>query len=377
VRDERDFVAALRTHRYGTIVLGELQPSGGDDEREDDSSLRLSEPAALELKASVIAGAGIVWIKTHPDEDEDLLPLFGAKSTGVLSNLSQVILPNSPATTAGTWTTHGYGLRLKLAGGTRVGDLSPGQLPALVISQYGDGRTALVAFDPSAFSDSQGAMSTLANVLSYAESTRTDTFPGGIVQLQWTASQLTAPTDVELKAHLPAGWSFVAAPAGTISSATDAVWDQHVVSDTAVFAALAKIPFTKGTYAISAQLSQNQSGTMTPLAQNSFNVALAVSRDDLGAKALNLLNAMKVPPRTQPRLQQVIWLVQSAINRSQTNANDALYSIGQLTMALDGLSEIETAPDGTAVALAQLLEAYETLWASYPASQSGWQHGND
>ncbi len=116
---------------------------------------------------------------------------------------------------------------------------------------------------------------------------------------------------------------------------------------------------------------------MTPLAQNSFNVALAVSRDDLGAKALNLLNAMKVPPRTQPRLQQVIWLVQSAINRSQTNANDALYSIGQLTMALDGLSEIETAPDGTAVALAQLLEAYETLWASYPASQSGWQHGND
>jgi hypothetical protein len=46
-------------------------------------------------------------------------------------------------------------------------------------------------------------------------------------------------------------------------------------------------------------------------------------------------------------------------------------------MALDELSEIETAPDGTAVALAQLLEAYETLWASYPAGQTGWQHDSD
>ena len=337
----------------------------------------MSDPAVLELKASVIAGAGIVWIKTHPDEDEDLLPLFGARSIGVLSNLTQVILPNSPATTAGTFTTHGFGLRVKLAGGTRVGNLNPGQLPAMVISQYGDGRTALVAFDPSAFNDSQAAMGTLANVLSYAASTNTEAFPGGIVQLQWTASQLTAPSDVELKAHLPTSLSFVAAPGGTVSSATDAVWDRHVTSDTAVFSALAKVPFTKGTYTVSAQLSQNQSGTMTPLAQNSFNVSLAVSRDDLGAKALNLLNAMKPPRNCEDRLQQVIWLVKSALNRSQNNANDALYSIGQLTQALDQLSGIETAPDGTAVAVAQLLEAYETLWASYPPGQTGWNHDND
>src|SRR5262249_41479892 len=120
VRNETDFIAALRTHRYGTILLGELQPSSYDDEREDDSSLRLSYTAEMELKASVIAGAGLVWIKTHPDEDEDLIPLFGAKSIGVLANLTQVTLPNSPATVAGTWTTHGFGLRLKLMGGTHV-----------------------------------------------------------------------------------------------------------------------------------------------------------------------------------------------------------------------------------------------------------------
>ena len=380
VRDEQDFIAALRTHRYGTVLLGELQPSSSNyyGDGEDDSSLRLSDAADDELKASIVAGAGIVWIKTSPGEDEDLLPLFGVKSNGVLSNVSQVILPNSAASTAGTWSTHGFALRLRLLGGTAVGVLSPGQLPALVISQYGDGRTALMTFDPSAFSNTQGAMSTLANVLNYAGSTSTDSFPGGIVELQWTATQLTAPIDVELKADLPAGWSFVAAPNGTISSSTtEAVWDQHVTTSSAVFSALAKVPFTKGSYAISAQLSQNQSGTKTPLAQTTFNVSLAVSRDDLSAKALNLLNAMKVPRSQQSQLQQVIWYVQSAINRSQNNVNDALYSIGQLTQAMDELSEIETAPDATAVAVAQLLEAYETLWASYPPGQTGWKHYDD
>ena len=97
----------------------------------------------------------------------------------------------------------------------------------------------------------------------------------------------------------------------------------------------------------------------------------------MSAKALNLLTAMKAPGHKQEELQEVISLVHSAVNRSQNNANDAQYSISQLTQAVDELSEIETAPDATAVALAQLLEAYETLWASYPASQTGWKHDND
>jgi hypothetical protein len=287
VRNETDFITALRTHRYGTIVLGELQlPAHGGD-GEDDSSLRLSDSAADEMEASVIGGTGLVWIKASPDEEDDVLPLFGAKPIGVISNLSQVVLPNSVASSAGSWTTHGYGLKLKLMGGTNVGSLVPGQLPAMVVSQYGDGRTALMAFDPSAFNDPQAGMTVLDNVLSYAESSSTDAFPGGIMQLTWTASALVAPIDVELKAHLPAGWSIVAAPGGTISSPTDAVWDQHVTSDSYVFSGLVKVPFTKGTSSVSAVLYQNQSGTLTQLAQNSFNLTLSVSRDDLGAQALN------------------------------------------------------------------------------------------
>jgi hypothetical protein len=226
-----------------------------------------------------------------------------------------------------------------------------------------------MAFDPSAFNDPQGGMTVLDNVLSYAESSSTDSFPGGITQLTWTASALVAPIDVELKAHLPTGWSFVAAPGGTISSPTDAVWDQHVTSDSYVFSGLVKVPFTKGTSSVSAVLYQNQSGTLTQLAQNSFNLTLSVSRDDLGAQALNLLNAMKVPHSQQGQLRQVISLVQSALNHSQNNANDALYSIRLLSQALEELAEIEPAPDATAVAVAKLLGAYETLWSSCPTPQ--------
>jgi hypothetical protein len=239
----------------------------------------------------------------------------------------------------------------------------------MVVSQYGDGRTALMAFDPSAFNDPQGGMTVLDNVLSYAESSSTDAFPGGIMQLTWTASALVAPIDVELKAHLPTGWSFVAAPGGTVSSPTDAVWDQHVTSDSYVFSGLVKVPFTKGTSSVSAVLYQNQSGTLTQLAQNSFNLTLSVSRDDLGAQALNLLNAMKVPHSQQGQLRQVISLVQSALNHSQNNANDALNSIRLLSQALEELAEIEPAPDATAVAVAKLLGAYESLWSSYPPPQ--------
>jgi hypothetical protein len=367
VRNEDAFVAALRSRRYSTVLFAELHNGGSNGgSGEDDENLQMSSLTALELQAAAASGTGVVWIKTHPDNNEHLQDLFGAKPNGSLPNLTQVVLPNSVASVVGTWNIQGFGMKVKLVGGTKVGDLKPGSQPAMVISQYGDGRTALMMFDPSTITDPQGAMDTLANVLRYAMPVVNDSFPGGVVQVEWTASHLAAPLDVELKSQLPAELKFVDADDGVITLPTAAAWNRHVTTDHTVFEALVKLPQTSGTYAIAAQLYDKQVGGSTLLAQSTLSVVLDKSRDSLGATALAVLRDLKVPKNQQSKLQQAIDAVQAAITRTQRTKADASYSIDKLTTAFDKLLQIDAVPNAGAVAVADLVGAYESLWATYP-----------
>ena len=383
VRNEDDFVKALRSRRYSTVLFGELHNGnaghggygayggsggsggdyGGDDD--DDQTLQLSSQTVLELKGTVASGAGLVWIKTHPDNNEHLQALFGAKPNGSLPNLTQVVLPNSAASVAGTWSIHGFGMKVKLMGGTPVGLLKPASQTAMVISQYGDGRTALMAFDPSVISAPQGAMDTLANVLGYARPVNPETQVGSVVQVDWTASHLSPPVSVELKSQVPSGLTFVSVDGGTTTVPTEAVWTRSVTTETSVFNALVRLPQVKGTYTIGAQLRDRGAAGSPQLAAGSVTVTVAKSRDELGATALTALRNLKVPKNQQSKLQKAIDSVQSAVSRSQRSKSDALYSVGKVTVAMDQLLQINSVPNDAFVAVSDLLGAYQALWSSY------------
>jgi hypothetical protein len=381
VRNEDAFLTALRSRRYSTLMLAELQKSGsgggyygsntygggghGDDD-DDDESLHFSSQTMLELKGAVAAGSGLVWIKTHPDNNEHLQPLFGAKPNGSLPNVTQLVLPNSVASVAGTWVIQGPAMKVKMMGGTAVGQLKPGSQPAMVVSQFGDGRTALMAFDPSRISDPQGAMDTLANVLSYARPVNADTQLGSYVQLEWTASHLSPPMSAQLKSQVPAGFAFISVADGTATVPSEAIWTRSVTTDTSVFTALVRIPLAKGSYTIAAQLKDAGAAGTPTLAEATVAVSIAKSRDDLGAAALTALRALKVPNSQKQKVQKAIDYVQSAVSRSQRSKSDALYSIGKTTLALDQLIQCNSVPNDAFVAVAELMGAYESLWSSYP-----------
>jgi hypothetical protein len=365
VRNEEAFVSALRSRRYTTVMFAELHNGGGNGE-EDDTTLQMSSLTVLELKAAAASGTGVIWIKTHPDNNEHLQALFGAKPNGSLPNLTQVVLPNSVASVAGTWGIQGFGMKVKLVGGTKVGELKPATQPAMVISQYGDGRTALVMFDPSTISNPQGAMDTVANVLHYAMPVTSASFPGGVVQVEWSASRLLAPLDVELNSQLAAELKFVDVFDGIITLPTTAVWSRHETADHDLFSALVKLPQTSGAFAIAAQLYDKQVGGSTLLAQSTISVTLEQNRDSLGATALAALRDLRVPKNQQAKLQQALDAVQAAITRPQTTKADASYSIDKLTLAFDKLLQIDAVPNAATVAVADLVGAYESLWASYP-----------
>lgn len=62
VRNKDDFVTALRSRRYTTLLFGELHTAS------NAKSLELDDDIAKEVQATVASGVGLAWIKTHPYE---------------------------------------------------------------------------------------------------------------------------------------------------------------------------------------------------------------------------------------------------------------------------------------------------------------------
>ena len=133
-----------------------------------------------------------------------------------------------------------------------------------------------------------------------------------------------------------------------------------------MFAALVRLPQTKGSYSIAAQLKDAGAAGTPQLAQATVSVTIGKSRDDLGATALTALRNLKVPNNQKASVQRAIDYVQSAVSRSQRSKSDALYSIGKTTLALDQLLQCNTVPNDAVVAVAELMGAYQSLWSSYP-----------
>lgn len=371
VRNEGDFIKALRTRRYTTLLLTELHHGGSDDDDDDDDEsafvLHVSDSTAREIQATVASGVGFVWIKTHPDENEHWNEIFGAKILGALPKLSQVVLENSAASTAGTWETSGSGLRMKATTGTPVGQLLPGKgYPAMIIHRYSNGSTALMGFDPARFSDAQGAVDVLAAVIRFATPASDIVLPGAVAGVRWTASKLVPPIDLRFLQSLPEGMRMVLARDGSITGDSEAVWERSATAERTEFEALVRLPMLKGNYSIAGQLYEKQAGSTTLLIESALPFALVQDRDDLGVQLMNALNTLSVPNNRRSQLQLAIALVQDAIIRPQLTRDDAAYSIGKLLEAMEALRKIEGLRSDIIEMLGALVGAYQTLWASYP-----------
>ncbi|MBI3562427.1 MAG: PD40 domain-containing protein [Gammaproteobacteria bacterium] len=335
VRTKDDFINAIRSRRYTTILLGELQTATGAE------SLSIDDAMAEEIQATVASGVGLAWIKTHPDnitnpgnDKPDWDRFFGVTTTGVILNLTQVVLTGSVASQAGTWATSGFGLQVQAQGGSAVGSLIPDNAhPAMVLNRHGNGNVALVTFDPSAFVDPQGAIDTLHNIVMYAVPVTTTPLPSALTEIRWDTSKLNPPIDVRFEAHLPIGMSFLELDGGQILSAQEAIWDRHLDVDHTSFSALLRLPSAIGAYDVNATLSQQQGVDYSPLVSKTLTVNVTTNREQLGIAVMDTLNSLVVAPGEQKTLDNAIVNVQQALIRQQIITDDIKFSIEELMHA--------------------------------------------
>lgn len=367
VRHKDEFIGALRSRRYTTVLLGELQAATGAQ------SLGIDDAMAEEIQATVASGVGLVWIKTHPDNianpgtgssQPDWGRFFGVTITGVTPNLTQVVLTNSAASQAGTWSTSGFGLQVQGQGGIVVGSLVPGKNnPAQVLNRHGNGNVALVTFDPSAFVDPQGAIDTLHNVLQYGVPLTTTLLPSSLTEIRWDASQLTPPLDVRFEAHLPVGMAFLDLNGGQIVSAQEAVWEQHLDVDRTTFSSLVRLSASTGTFDINSTLLQQQGADLSPIVSNMLTISVTVDRNQLGVQVMDTLTHLVVPMKEKSILADAIVNVQQALIRQQIVLDDIQFSIEELMHAEVLMASLAGDHTELLSKIGLLMTTYQLAWA--------------
>jgi hypothetical protein len=363
VHDEAEFLSALRTRRYTSLVLADLD---GDDRERDSAELKVSKDAGDEVRAMVASGVGLVWIKTSTEDDERWSDLAGAEARGRTKRLEQVVLTESPLGAVGEWTAAGRGLRLKLEGGVGVGRLIPSDdHPAAVLNVYGDGRVALLAFDPAEMADIDAAQSVIRGAIRYSQPAEPALLPGGVTEVRWTASNMVPPLSLRIDAILGDGLSFLRALDGIIQRPQEATWSRRVNTTETAFIALVRLPQEKGDYQVSARLYEIEGGAETLLADKGLVVGLMADRNDLALAVMEALSNLVVLKEDQNKLRSVTDLVQDAIARPQDSRKDAAYAIEKLVGAVDKLTKMKSDQRQAVGKIGQLLATYQLLWRSH------------
>lgn len=397
VTQESEFLKALRTQRYGTVMIlephracaeeqeqehqrtqeGERKHSEHEGRREDSDHerdcgerayehLQISEHVSDELRAMLASGTGMVWIKTHPDSNEHWQDIFGAKSQGVIPRLSAVELQDSPASVQGVWASSGSGLKLRLVGAQAVGVLQPdGKHPAMVLNAYRQGRVALVTFDPSRFEDQQGAQGVLEHLIRFAAPVRTLGLAGEPVDILWHVSKLNAPLELQFDEHLVDALRFLSARDGLLTDAQNAIWTRTLDTDSTHFKASIALPLNSGTYTVRAIASRLEGLVPFELARESLDVVVDRQAPQMGVALLDYLNALPVPTKDRDELQDAIAHIQHALTRRQQTQKDAQYAIRQLLEASEELRDMSSDSAQGEAMLGELVRSYQLLWSRY------------
>jgi len=382
VTNESDFITALRSQRYGTLVLADLDNSvacDDDDDKDDDKKengnckgsddqgrgtrLKMRSETRREIRAIVASGSGLVWIKTHPDNSEKWEDVVGAKLRGKIPNITSVVLEDSPASQANTWATQDNGHKVEVTSGLAVGSLMPADsAPALILNAYSQGKVALMTFDPSAIVDSNGAMDVLWNVIKFAQPSRVALLPGDSADMSWTVSNVNPPLDSQLTAQLADGMQYIIVLDGEVTAIDLATWNKLIENDQHTFRSVIKLAQEKGAHLITAKIARLENGFPFEIANADLEVVIEKDIDDFGIDLMDSMMNLTVPAEDDEDLQEVIVLIQTAITSPRTSREEIEAIIKSLLKAYKKLLSLETNVPDIEAQFGLLLRNYQILW---------------
>jgi len=347
VYDKKDFQAELRNHLYTDIlIVGNEQP--------------LEDHCDNELRELVYSGKGIIsslFLKDgeyRKDKEEDS-SLFGVGYKGRLSGDDHDIdLVDSPVSAAGTLKTQGEALRIEAAEGATVagwikagkgkdGKCKDESYPAIVLNEYGTGKTVYCAFDIAASLDSQShdrLSEILKNSIHYVHKIlQADSFAPyhGIpveINLNSTGSVLnlriteTYPSDVKIYDSPASRWI------------TENPWTMTTrlePGEPKSIRYFALLPDITGTYTLETDIEYLDNGSYIPYRNLSEDFIVDKNTVTITGDIIAALNELQAEGRQKARINDAIRHVDYVQKRKVIGGHDIEKNISDILKAIDAL----------------------------------------
>jgi hypothetical protein len=294
VHGANDFLAALRSQRFGTLLLldwhkyyCDRRDQACDDRGRKHAELKLDKQQWREIRALVASGSGLVLIKTRPDNAGDLESLGGIKVRGELPEVTAIDLLGEPLGDAGRVAYAGRALNIEPEGATPIALSEPRAEVTMTATEIAAGRVVVLGFNPGAIGDRERAVALLDEVFSWVTPSTGGLAANGVAEVAWLVEEVADGTPIELRIELPPQLRLIAAGDALLDADRSvASWQRR---DDNRFAALLRLAAVTGSYQIEATLSRLENGQ--PVVLDSSRLTLEIDRSFAAARD-HLLAAM-------------------------------------------------------------------------------------
>lgn len=361
VNDRRDFENELRNPYFTDIlIIGDKQS--------------LTEHYPAELQEKVFSGTGLItshWMK-HGSKGEWL----GFEYEGSLSSkYDEVQLIDSPITVGGGIQVAGKSYKVKEQGLVTIAGWitdSKRDYPAVVLSEYGAGKTVYLAFDLGQTLDEEtydqlAALITSAIAHVHQVADTIVFYPYRFVPLEMNLDSLGIAMDLEIsEAFDPELTLYDPASAEWIA---DNPWVTSLQLDPAEAVMLRHYYLTPdfaGSYAVDTEVSASGGGTALMLDHS--NLELPVVHDITGLidQIIADLNLIEADKKDEAKVRNAVKDLEKVRNRTVQNEGDVDQNIHDALKAIEGLRSVEYV-DLTDIILKtdMLLRCYQGLYYFY------------
>ncbi|GAB2191576.1 hypothetical protein MAH1_31840 [Sessilibacter sp. MAH1] len=370
VRNENDFIEALRSQRYNSVLLAHLHESY-------NLPLVIKGDTLLELRASIAAGTGAIVITNTHNSFGVWRDVLGAKLNRILIDPKSVTLQDSVATEVGTWDfSDRRAVELDGFGGLSVGSIEHQchrltsrrcEDSALVINRYGKGDVAVLGFNPAGINDAEAGKVIANNLIEFVRPDQPIILPGGLIELNWIVEGLQPPVNIYFEQTLEPGLIYDTVIDGNLISDRAAIWNTTLSEASNLeFNALINLPDEPGNFEVNSDLIIN--GSLTTSNIFIIESPLAVEDIELGLES-NLENALQNAVWNKKGLYKLaLNYVQQAIVIDKSNRKNIDKAINDLLLATFKLKLLEE--DQLISEIGQLLKIYQRQWYELPEYQN-------
>jgi len=378
VHSEDGFLEAMRSQRFGTLMLldwhkdycGKYDP-GCDSKDYKHLELKLDKDSLNEIRALVASGTGLILFKTRPDQDKHWEDLNGVRVNGSLKDVTGVKLLTNPATTVAQFDYAGRAVRLEAEGAAVIARSQPGGEGMMTLNDYGDGRVAVLGYNPAADPDSARAATLIGDVLDHVAPTTSRLFVNGVAEVAWMVEDVEEGTPIDLQVDLAMPLIFLHAGEAVLNETLDsATWQRDFALDDNRYFGLVRLPPFAAIYGIEARLSSNQNGS--PVVLNTSLLELAVENDFAMARERLVAAVMALETEKQGKssksqkngIEKILERLDKAFEHDPATASseDLEEAIAALVDAVYQLGKKSLDTEAVTREVGEVIRFYQSAW---------------